>query len=56
MAEYIERTALRDALYADDAITMQGVKILNQFPAADVAPVVHGKWIFKSRWHWKAVR
>ena len=51
MAEYIERTALRDALYADDAITMQGVKILNQFPAADVAPVVHGKWIFKSRWH-----
>lgn len=39
MADYIERTALRDALYADDAITMQGVKILNQFPAADVAPV-----------------
>ena len=41
MAEYIEREALRDALYDADAITMNGVKILNQFPAADVAPVVH---------------
>lgn len=46
MNEYIERTALRDALYDADAITMQGVKILNQFPAADVAPVVHGRWIW----------
>ena len=45
MAEYIERKALRDALYDADAITMNGVKILNQFPAADVAPVVHGRWI-----------
>ena len=40
MAEYIEREALRDALYDADAITMQGVKILNQFPAADVVEVV----------------
>ena len=40
MAEYIEREALRDALYDADAITMQGVKILNQFPTADVVPVV----------------
>ena len=45
MAEYIKREALRDALYDADAITMSGVKILNQFPAADVAPVRHGKWI-----------
>ena len=44
MAEYIEREALRDALYDTDAITMNGVKILNQFPAADVATVRHGKW------------
>ena len=44
MAEYIEREALRDALYDADAITMNGVKILNQFPAADVEPVVHGNW------------
>ena len=45
MAEYIEREALRDALYDADAITMNGVKILNQFPAADVAPIRHGRWI-----------
>ena len=42
MTEYIERKALRDTLYDADAITMSGVKILNQFPAADVAPVRHG--------------
>ena len=42
---YIEREALRDALYEADAITMKGVAIINQFPAADVAPVVHGRWI-----------
>lgn len=44
MAEYINKKALRDALYEADAITMEGVKILNQFPSADVAPVVHGAW------------
>ena len=44
MAEYIERKALRDALYDADAITMSGVKILNQFPVADVAPVRKGRW------------
>ena len=44
MDDYIKREALRDALYDADAITMNGVKILNQFPAADVAPVVHGQW------------
>ena len=45
MDEYIEREAIRDALYDADAITMSGVKILNQFPAADVAPVRHGRWM-----------
>ena len=45
MDEYIERKAIRDALYDADAITMSGVKILNQFPVADVAPVRHGIWI-----------
>ena len=38
MTEYIERKAIRDALYDADAITMSGVKILNQFPVADVSP------------------
>ena len=45
MSEYIERKALRDTLYDADAITMSGVKILNHFPGADVAPVRHGRWI-----------
>lgn len=45
MTEYIEREAIRDTLYDADAITMEGVKILNQFPAADVAPVRHGRWV-----------
>ena len=45
MYEYIERKAIRNALYDADAITMSGVKILNQFPVADVAPVRHGRWI-----------
>ena len=45
MSEYIEREALRDALYEADAITMKGVAIINQFPTADVAPVVHGEWV-----------
>ena len=45
MTEYIERKALRDTLYDADAITMSGVKILNQFPSADAAPVRHGRWV-----------
>lgn len=45
MYDYIEREALRDALYDADAITMNGVKILNQFPPTDVSPVRHGRWV-----------
>ena len=45
MDDYIKREALRDALYDADAITMNGVKIFNQFPAADVEPVRHGRWL-----------
>ena len=43
--DYIDRKALRDALYDADAITMTGIKILNQFPSADVALVRHGRWL-----------
>ena len=50
MAEYVKREALRDALYDADAITMSGVKILNQFPVADVAPVRHGRWVEKEKY------
>ena len=34
MDEYVDRFALRDALYDADAITMRGFKIINQFPTA----------------------
>ena len=40
MADLIDRKQLRDALYEADAVTMQGVKIMNQFPAVDAVPVV----------------
>ena len=46
MNEYINKKDLRDALYDADAITMEGVKIVNQFPSEDVAPVHHGRWIY----------
>ena len=54
MAEYIEREALRDTLYDADAITMSGVKILNQFPVADVTPVRHGRWESVKNPQWPA--
>ena len=40
MADLIDRKELRDALYEADAVTMQGVKIINQFPAVNAAPLV----------------
>lgn len=45
MAEYIDRDAIRNRLYDADAITMNGVAMLNNFPAADVEEVKHGRWI-----------
>ena len=50
MDDYIKREALRDALYDADAITMNGVKILNQFPSSDVEPVKHGRWEWFEEW------
>lgn len=50
MDEYIEREAIRDALYDADAITMEGVKILNQFPPSDVEPVRHAHWEYWDGW------
>lgn len=45
MADFVDRIALRDALYKEDAITMGGLKIINKFPAAGVSKVRHGKWL-----------
>lgn len=51
MDDYVDRMELRNALYDADAITMRGVKILNQFPTADVRPVVRGRWVINNgRW------
>lgn len=40
MADLIDRKELRYALYEADAVTMQGVKIINQFPAVNAVEVV----------------
>ena len=42
MAEYIERAALLKKLKEAGAICDFGEHLIEQFPAADVAPVVHG--------------
>lgn len=44
IGEYVDKIALRQVLYDEDAITMKGLRLLNQFPVADVKPVVRGKW------------
>lgn len=40
MGDLVKRIALRDALYDADAVTMQGVEIINQFPSVDAVEVV----------------
>lgn len=42
MAEYINRQAALDLLWTQGRITTTGIKGI---PAADVAPVRHGRWI-----------
>ena len=39
----IDANALRDKLYEADAITMNGVAIINQFPTVDAVEVVRCK-------------
>ena len=54
MDDLVYRKELRDALYEADAVTMQGVKIINQLPAVDAVEVVrcrnckYGDWDSKS--------
>jgi hypothetical protein len=54
MAEYIEREAVMQELgkffspvnTVEQALMLNhALKVINWFPAADVAPVVHGRWI-----------
>ena len=51
MADLIDRKELRDALYEADAVTMHGVKIINQFPAVSAVPVVRCREC-KHFWHY----
>lgn len=44
MAECIERDALLKKLITCGAICEFGECLIKQFPAADVSPVVHGRW------------
>lgn len=55
MAEYIKREAAKDAVsevyYDTPDVNLSAEKFeaaINAIPAADVAPVVHGRWIEKS--------
>lgn len=45
MSEYIDKSALTNKLKSSGAIGDFALYILGNFPAADVAPVVHGEWI-----------
>lgn len=57
MAEYIERGALDKALTIaaangkdkDRRTWAKAICVLHDMPAADVAPVVHGKWLDAGR-------
>lgn len=54
MAEYIEREALLENLRKshryhagnnrEESLLYRDIRIVNEQPAADVAPVVHGRW------------
>ena len=49
MTEYIDRTALLENL-PDEPYKGVLRRVLMQAPVADVAPVVHGKWVFNDDW------
>ena len=52
MAEYIEREAFKAKYLCCGYLPEMSEKEFDQFPAADVAPVVHGRWVRKgSNWY-----
>lgn len=46
MAEYIERSAAIEAAKHAWAKGLEPSQYIEALPAADVAPVVHGRWVF----------
>lgn len=55
MAEYIERNTAKRFLGFGVGTIVSAAEALDQVPAADVAPVVHGWWesVDSSYWRWK---
>lgn len=49
MAEYIDRDELYEQMHVMGMgfDLIEALEMIENFPAADVAPVVHGKWISK---------
>jgi hypothetical protein len=45
MSEYIERSALLQSLKSSGVASDFALYKISNFPAADVAPVVHGEWV-----------
>ena len=53
MSEYIERSAVWGKLEWDNDLGKWVVRYgcdIDDIPSADVAPVVHGRWVEKKRW------
>ena len=51
MAEYIERSAAIRALTLHDCDSADAKIVIRDIPAADVAPVVHGRWVIDRKNH-----
>ena len=45
MAEYIEKGKLIDALYGNDCITFQGLKMIHELPVIEVVLCKDCRWI-----------
>ena len=48
MAEYIDREKAKRLLHIEYAYAAE--QLLDEIPAADIAPVVHGRWVRKNEW------
>lgn len=49
--EYIEREAIIKKLREDEECDCELIVLLYDYPAADVAPVKHGHWVYNQNGH-----
>jgi len=49
MAEYIEREAFKEKYLCCGYLPEMSEETFDEFPTADVAPVVHGRWIVRHK-------